>query len=150
MPQWELWFLCAGIVVIFELFTGTFYLLMVALGLAAGGGMAFIGKAIEWQYITAAFVAICAICILRKSKIGRMRRPNAVSDPNINLDIGQTITVDHWTAAHSSKFLARVKYRGTFWDVELAQGGTPHPGLYVIREIHGSRLVVSHHNSNNS
>ena len=34
MTDWIAWFVAAGILVIFEVFTGTFYLLMIAVGLA--------------------------------------------------------------------------------------------------------------------
>jgi len=36
MSNWMVWSLLAGAVVILEMLTGTFYLLMVALGLLAG------------------------------------------------------------------------------------------------------------------
>jgi hypothetical protein len=34
-------------------------------------------------------------------------------------------------------------YRGALWDVELAHGARAHAGQFVIREIRGSRLIVS-------
>ena len=37
MEDWMIWFGMAGILVISEIFTGTFYLLMIALGSLAGG-----------------------------------------------------------------------------------------------------------------
>src|SRR5438552_16835921 len=37
MQDWMMWFLWAGGLVIAELLTGTFYLLMISIGLAAGG-----------------------------------------------------------------------------------------------------------------
>ncbi|HCN90871.1 MAG TPA: NfeD family protein, partial [Oxalobacteraceae bacterium] len=37
MTDWIVWSVLAGILVILELFTGTFYLLMIAIGFAAGG-----------------------------------------------------------------------------------------------------------------
>ncbi|MFS2021308.1 NfeD family protein, partial [Massilia sp. CT11-108] len=35
MAEWMGWLVAAGVLVILELFTGTFYLLMIAIGLAA-------------------------------------------------------------------------------------------------------------------
>ncbi|MGH8809870.1 MAG: NfeD family protein, partial [Noviherbaspirillum sp.] len=37
MADWMIWFSLAGILVISEMFSGTFYLLMIGIGLAAGG-----------------------------------------------------------------------------------------------------------------
>ena len=37
MDDWVNWMIGAGILVVAELFTGTFYLLMIAIGLACGG-----------------------------------------------------------------------------------------------------------------
>ena len=39
MSDWIHWLIATGGVVVLELFTGTFYLLMVSLGFAAGGGI---------------------------------------------------------------------------------------------------------------
>jgi membrane protein implicated in regulation of membrane protease activity len=39
--------------------------------------------------------------------------------------------------------VARVSYRGALWDVELLSGADARPGLFVIREVRGNRLIVS-------
>ncbi|MFS2020892.1 NfeD family protein, partial [Massilia sp. CT11-108] len=61
----------------------------------------------------------------------------AQRDRNVNLDIGQRVTVPAWDNGR-----ARVMYRGALWDVELGQGVAPHAGEFRIVEVHGSRLVV--------
>jgi hypothetical protein len=38
--------------------------------------------------------------------------------------------------------MARVMYRGAMWDVELAPGQAAAPGVFTIREVRGSRLIV--------
>src|SRR5471032_42773 len=45
MADWMHWLIAAGVVVILELFTGTFYLLMIAIGIAAGAGRRGAGDA---------------------------------------------------------------------------------------------------------
>ncbi|WP_428717395.1 NfeD family protein [Undibacterium curvum] len=45
MSAWTIWCIAAGVVVSLELLTGTFYLLMIALGLAAAAVVAFFGAA---------------------------------------------------------------------------------------------------------
>jgi membrane protein implicated in regulation of membrane protease activity len=132
------WFLAAGLLVILELFTGTFYLLMTALGVAAGGLAALAGAAVPWQAAVAAVVGIAATLLLRRSRFGKSVRPDAARDPNVNLDIGQRIAVDRW-----SQGSARVMYRGALWDVELAPGAAADaPAVYLICEVRGSRLIV--------
>jgi membrane protein implicated in regulation of membrane protease activity len=137
MTSWMLWLALAGGLTILELFSGTFYLLMIALGMLAGALTAFAG-ATEWvQLLLAAVVGAAATALLRRN---RPRRTDPAHDPNINLDIGQTLHVPHW---HADQDTARVMYRGAMWDVDLAPGAVARPGQFVIREIRGSRLIVS-------
>jgi membrane protein implicated in regulation of membrane protease activity len=137
MTSWMLWLALAGGLIILELFSGTFYLLMIALGTLAGALTALAGASEAVQMLVAAAVGAAATALLRRK---RPRRPTPSHDPNINLDIGQTLHVPHW---HASNGTARVTYRGAMWDVDLAPGAVAKPGQFVIREIRGSRLIVS-------
>ncbi len=152
MADWAIWMLLAGILVVAELFTGTFYLLMLAIGVAAGGIAAYGGVAVEWQLLIAAAVGIAATGLLRRSRLGRHRSVAAARDPNVSMDIGQTIHVDAWHNTGQSGgqgiYSARVPYRGALWDVDLEAGadiagGAPAAGPFIIREIRGSRLIVA-------
>ncbi|MDR6582230.1 NfeD family protein [Herbaspirillum sp. BH-1] len=142
MSDWAIWWALAGGLLAAELFTGTFYLLMIALGLAAGGIVAWGGVPLEWQLLVAAIVGVAAVLALRRSRYGRLRQGNANDDPNLLLDIGQSVEVPTWQA-QGSQYIARVPYRGAQWDVELLPGHHALPGPYVIREIRGSRLLVA-------
>ena len=135
MTAWMVWLALAGVLVILELFSGTFYLLMVALGLVAGALAAWINLSAEVQILLAALVGAAAALALRRR---RPKKADSARDPNINLDIGQSLHVSHW---HEGT--ARVMYRGALWDVELAHGAHAKPGQFVIREVRGSRLIVS-------
>lgn len=146
MAGWVMWMLAAGVLVVAELFTTTLYLLMVAIGLAVGSIVALTGFGVEWQLLAAAVVALAATYVLRRSKFGRRTRVKAERDPNVNLDIGQSITVEQWQhdagANGAGAYTARVKYRGAMWDVELAPAASAYAGLFFIHEIRGSRLIV--------
>jgi membrane protein implicated in regulation of membrane protease activity len=142
MADWMLWLIFAGIVVIFELFTGTFYLLMIAIGLASGGISAWLGSSDATQLVVAGIVGAFTTYGLRRSRFGRRQGIDPARDPNVNLDIGQTLAIDQWHAN-----MARVMYRGAMWDVELAAGEDAKPGNFIIREVRGNRLIVSHHHS---
>lgn len=138
MLDWMVWFGLAGIVVICELFTGTFYLLMIALGFAAGGVAALLGVGFELQVMVAAAVGANTAYLLRNSRFAKSRKTSASRDPNINLDIGQVLRVEKWEDSH-----ARVMYRGALWDIDLAPGSHAESGEFVISEMRGSHLVVT-------
>ena len=146
MTNWMTWLVLAGILVILEIFSGTFYLLMIAIGLAAGGLLAWFGVGDSAQVVAAAVVALVATFLLRKSKYGKMQqKDDAARDPNVNMDIGQVVNVDEWKNEQGEQYLARVMYRGAMWDVELEEHADPRPGLFKISEIRGSRLIVTNH-----
>ncbi len=138
MADWINWFVLAGVVVILELFSGTFYLLMVAIGLACGGVAALLGAPGAVPMIVAAAVGVAATLLLRRSRFARAPRGNAARDPNVNQDIGAKVTVETWQDG-----CARVMYRGALWDVLLAPGCEPVAGTFTVREVQGSRLIVS-------
>lgn len=138
MADWMGWLATAGVLVILELFTGTFYLLMIAIGLAVGGFVALAGAGLPAQAIVAGVVGVLATAVLHRSRFGRQGRHPAARDRNVNLDIGQRVTVPAWDNGR-----ARVMYRGALWDVELGQGATPQAGDFRIVEVQGSRLVVA-------
>jgi membrane protein implicated in regulation of membrane protease activity len=138
MADWMGWLVAAGVLVILELFTGTFYLLMIASGLAVGGVVALAGAAAPVQAIGAAVVGVLATGLLHRSRFGHPAKTDARRDRNVNLDIGQRVTVPAWDNGR-----ARVMYRGALWDVELTHGAAPHAGEFRIVEVQGSRLVVA-------
>jgi membrane protein implicated in regulation of membrane protease activity len=137
MADWSFWLWAAGVTVVLELLTGTFYLLMIAIGLAAGALVAAAGGGIAAQTLVAAVVGVLATGLLWRSKAGRPHTVDAAIDPNVNMDIGQTVRVPDWQNG-----TARVMYRGALWDVELAPGSPAAAGVYTIREVRGSRLIV--------
>lgn len=138
MQEWMNWLIAAGVLVILELFTGTFYLLMIAIGLAFGAVGALGGLSGPMQAILAAVVGVIATGLLHRSRFGHPAKHNPARDHNVNLDIGQHVQVQGWQDGK-----ARVLYRGALWDIELGQGATPHPGEFKIVEVQGSRLIVS-------
>lgn len=138
MHDWMIWFGMAGILVIAEIFTGTFYLLMIALGALAGGVAGLAGFIFSVQMVVAAIVGAIVTFLLRKSSFGKQRRLPAARDPNVNLDIGQTVYVKQWQGNQ-----ARAMYRGALWDIELMSGAEAITGTFIIREIRGSHLIVA-------
>jgi membrane protein implicated in regulation of membrane protease activity len=134
-----IWWIAAGALIVAELFTGTFYLLMIALGMIAGGVAFVIGAVAHVQMGAAAVIALIAVAVLRRSRFGNWKqRRDASRDAAVNLDIGATLQVDQWRDGR-----ARAMYRGAQWDVELAPGETEGARLYRITALEGSRLIVA-------
>lgn len=149
MDNWMIWMALAGILVIGELLTGTFYLLVWAFALASGSAVAVLNGHVALQFFVAAMVGVIATFCLRKSRWGRKNFQQASHNPHIHMDIGQFVRVDHWqqdikNANQAVSYTARVKYRGALWDVELCQGESAQAGLFVITEVQGNRLLVTH------
>ena len=140
------WWLAAGVLVAAELATGTFYLLMLALGAAAGALAAHAGLPPTLQAGSAAVVGGgAAVLWLVLHQRRRSRQPaaqptatNPATNPDLNLDIGGAVHVAQWQADGS----ARISYRGGAWDAQHVGGGQPLPGAHVIRGVEGNRLLL--------
>ena len=137
MTDATIWWLLAGAAVVVELLTGTFYLLMLAVGLAAGAVAAHVGLGPSGQLIVAAVVGGGAVAAWH---VVRPKQPAGPASANrdVNLDIGETVTVAAWNADGT----ASVKYRGANWTVVAAPGAGNEPGLHRVRQVVGSRLLV--------
>ncbi|MDP9043749.1 MAG: NfeD family protein [Pseudomonadota bacterium] len=133
------WWIAAGLAVAAELATGSFYLLMIALGLAAGGLTALFGAASSVQLLVAALVACGATALLywRRSRLPASQP--ARSNRDVNLDIGEPVHVVAWADDRT----ARVPYRGSVWSARLAPGALPAPGLYRVSAVEGNWLVLA-------
>jgi membrane protein implicated in regulation of membrane protease activity len=132
------WFVVAFGLLVAELLTGTFYLLVISIALAVAGLAALAGAPFALQLVVAAAIGIGGSIWLRATKFGK-RLHERGDDRVQNMDIGQSLRVDNWTPART----ARANYRGAVWDVELAPGEQPASGEFVIREIHANRLIVA-------
>jgi membrane protein implicated in regulation of membrane protease activity len=140
MPMGEstIWWLLTGAAVAVELLTGTFYLLMLAIGLAAAAIAAHVGVPLTAQLITAAVVGGGAVAAWHLQRGKRPEEPQASANRDVNLDIGEVVHVDAWNPDGT----ASIKYRGANWTV-VAHAGTVHgTGAHRVREVVGNRLVV--------
>jgi membrane protein implicated in regulation of membrane protease activity len=132
------WWIVAGVLVAAELATGTFHLLMLALGAAAAAIAAHLGVAFNGQLLTAALVGGGAVAGWHLKRRGAPAALPASQNRDVNLDIGETVHVAEWSADGSAK----VDYRGASWSVRYAGSGTPAPGAFVIHAVDGNRLLL--------
>ena len=133
-----LWWIAAGVLVAAELASGTFFLLMLALGVAAGALAAHAGASATGQQLAAALVGGGAVSLWGWRHARRPRVPAAGSGPNAMLDIGARVHVGHWRADGT----ARVAYRGAEWDARWDGRGEPAAGEHLIHAIEGSLLLL--------
>jgi membrane protein implicated in regulation of membrane protease activity len=139
MSESTIWWLLAGAAVALELMTGTFYLLMIAVGLIAGAVAAHLGLAMIGQMVIAAAIGGGAVAAWRwrRSKSPAPLPANANRD--VHLDIGEPVHVARWNADGT----ATVKFRGANWTAVAANPAEPAgPGSFRIKEMLGNRLVI--------
>ena len=136
MEQDFLWAILGLALVIIELLTGTFYLLM--LGIAAFGAAlaAWLGQPFGVQAIVAAVVSAAGcygVHVYRAKNVKGQMAP---------IDAGQPASFENWIDAGAR--LARVRYRGASWDALVEGEATVDAGamLYVV-STNGNTLKVT-------
>lgn len=132
------WVLAGLLLVVVELMTGTFYLLILGIAAMIGALIAYVGQPFWVQALIAAVAAIAGGVLVNRYH----RAANASSPKDISNDIGEKVTIESWVS--EPQRLARVRYRGTIWDAEVAGSDpiAPDALLYVVA-TEGSRLKVS-------
>ncbi len=133
------WWVLAGVLVAAELATGSFYLLMFALGAAAGAVAAHLGLSSAMQIAAAALVGGGATAVWHYRRARAPRSPPPGSNRDVNLDVGQALRVEQWGVDGT----ARVQYRGAAWSVRYVGSGQPQPGEHVIVALDGNQLRVA-------
>lgn len=135
MSNFSLWLVLAGILLIAEITTGTFYLLMVSLGAAIGALVAYLGYGLELQIAFAAVFAVAGSFVVKRSRFGK-RGSKADKEHNV-LDIGNKLEISVWNAQGRSS----VQYRGAIWAAESVDA-TPAAGFHQIVDVQGNVLKV--------
>ena len=132
------WVLAAGAVAV-ELMTGTFFLLMLATGLAAGAIAAYLGLAVIGQMLVAAAVGGGAVAAWHWHRSKRPRPLSASANPDVHLDIGESVHVLRWNADGT----ASVHFRGAQWTAVAADpADAACGGNFRIKAMLGNRLVI--------
>jgi membrane protein implicated in regulation of membrane protease activity len=136
MDNSVVWLIAGFALVIAELVTGTFYLLVLGVASIAGAGLAYSGSAFAWQAIVAAVVAVAGVIWVNRYK--RDMAPKRMR----GLDVGQPAAFESWVDKGAGH--ARVKYRDALWDARIAGDTSGERGeiLYVV-SVDGSTLEVS-------
>jgi membrane protein implicated in regulation of membrane protease activity len=136
MEHYLAWAIVGLVLVITELLTGTFYLLMLgiaAFGAAAAAGLAFGFEVLAVVFLVASGVGCYAVHLYREKN-------RAQQMPSI--DAGQPASFESWV--DQAEGLARVRYRGASWEARVDGAAALQPGsvLYVLA-TEGNTLRVS-------
>lgn len=130
------WLVAGVALIIAELVTGTFFLLVLGVAALVGSGIGYAGGALVWQALAAALVAVAGVVWVHRHK--QTLSPKRMQ----GLDVGQPAAFESWV--NKSAGHARVKYRDALWDAQIAGDASGEPGeiLYVV-SVDGNTLKVS-------
>lgn len=131
-----IWLIAGFVLVITELVTGTFYLLVLGLAALAAAGVAYAGGVFVWQAIVAAIVVVAGVVGVHRYK--RKIQPERMR----GLDVGQPAAFESWV--NQGEGQARVRYRDALWDAQVADGVSAEPGeILYVAAVDGNTLKVS-------
>lgn len=138
MDGYVYWILLGFLLLIVELTTGTFYLLVLGMAGFAAALVAWLGGALWAQAAVFGVVAFAGVLVVARL---RARSSDGPVSSNV-LDVGQMVAFESWIDEAAGT--ARVRYRNASWDAQVldaASGARPHT-LY-IRNVQGGVLQVS-------
>jgi membrane protein implicated in regulation of membrane protease activity len=128
------WWVAAAALIGIELLVGTFYLLAVGVAVALGGVAALFGASEPMQFALAGVLGVALTIAVHRWRVAK-----AEPAPAPSLDVGQAVQVQRWNADGS----ARVSYRGSDWDAELAKPGSAHAETMYIVATRANVLLLS-------
>lgn len=130
------WAILGLTLVIVEMFTGTFYLLMLGVAAFGAAAAAWLGQDLPVQALIAAAIAAAGCYWVHAYRV----KNAAAQMPHI--DAGQPANFESWIDEGAR--LAKVRYRGASWDALVDGEGSPQGGalLYVV-SASGNTLKVT-------
>ena len=130
------WLITGFVLIVAELMSGTFYLLVLGIAALAGAAVGYAAGPLAWQAMAATAVAVAGVVWIH------LYRKTSVPTRMKGLDVGQPAAFESWVSKSAGH--ARVKYRDALWDAHVAGEAAGEPGeiLYII-SVDGSTLKVS-------
>lgn len=136
MSEASIWWLVTGLILVAELSTGSFYLLMLGLGSLVAALSAHAGYSINIQLACAALVGGIGAVVLGQWKKHVLLAQN--TEVSQHLDIGAVVLVEVW----SEQKTTQVQHRGANWGALLSPGQVALPGSYRIIDVQGNHLIL--------
>jgi membrane protein implicated in regulation of membrane protease activity len=130
------WLIAGFALIIVELVTGTFYLLVLGIAALVGAGIGYANGAFVWQALGASVVAVAGL-------VWAHRYRQTITPKRMQgLDFGQPASFDSWVNRDTGQ--ARVKYRDALWDAQVGVDASGEPGeILYITSVDGNTLKVS-------
>src|SRR5437762_8419621 len=136
MEPWLAWGVLGLALVIAELLTGTFYLVMLGVAAFGGAAVAGLGQPFAVQVIVAFVVAVagCYGVHAYRAKNRSQQMPS--------IDAGMPASFESWIDTGAR--LARVRYRGASWEAQVEGADALEPGATVyVLAANGNTLKVA-------
>lgn len=135
MEMYLLWAVTGIVLIIIEMLTGTFYLLVLGIAALAAAAAAYLGQSFWVQAVTVAAVSVLGVILIKRF------RTTGQSASDQGLDVGQAVTLETWISEPDG--LARVKYRNAQWEAQVSGDRTPGGKVFYIHAVDGNTLRVS-------
>lgn len=135
MEMYLLWAVTGIVLIIIEMLTGTFYLLVLGIAALAAAAAAYLGQSFWVQAVTVAAVSVLGVILIKRF------RGTVQPAADRGLDIGQTVMLDAWISEADG--LARVKYRNAQWEAQVTGERVPGGKVFYIHAVDGNTLRVS-------
>lgn len=134
MESFHYWLILAILGLTLEIFTGTLFLMGIALSAFVSAAIAWLGLGVEYQLLAFSIICITISVVLYKRK--------SVVKENYTLDAGNTGTIMEVKSSHE----LLVAYQGSQWPAKFAEETDPGSVLVGqqvrILRIEGISLVV--------
>lgn len=135
MDAYLLWAIAGIVLIIVEMLTGTFYLLVLGIAALMAAGAAWMGQSFWVQAVVTAAVTIAGVILVNRY------RDKGSTAPQRSLDVGQSVTIESWISEADG--LARVNYRNAQWEARVTGERVPGGKVFYIHAVEGSTLLVS-------
>ncbi len=132
------WWAVAGIaLIVVELVTGTFYLLVIGIAALAGAVASQLNASFAVQALVAAAVAVVGVIVVTRYRMRQSAAPAQAA-----LDVGQSVVLHSWVSEKDR--LARVRYRDALWEARVIGADPVEAGhVLYIQRADGNTLYVS-------
>lgn len=135
MEMYLLWAVTGIVLIIVEMLTGTFYLLVIGIAALVAAAVAWLGHSFWIQAVAVAAVSVTGVILVKRF------RGAALPASGQALDIGHTVILDAWISEADG--LARVQYRNAQWEARVTGERVPGGKVFYIHAVDGNTLHVS-------
>lgn len=135
--DYYIWWAVAGMgLIIIELVTGTFFLLI--LGLAAFGGALAAYLNLPFTVQVGVFAVLSAVGMFM---VSRYRSGSGKKVGMRSLDYGHAVELDSWI--DEANGIVKVRHRNATWDAKVIGPHAPGAATFYITSVDGNTLHVS-------